>query len=119
MGEVANILPEDVVSELSVTIARKRKLSGRISPDDMLALVSELRRVSIVASPLQPPFPSFVRDAKDDYLIAYAFAEGVEYLVTYDDDLLSLVLPDGSPRIVSPPIFLAIRDRLKKGPLPG
>ena len=51
-----------------------------------------------------PPFPAVVRDPKDDYLIAHAVMGQADYLVTGDDDLLSLGRID-TIRILSPRQF--------------
>lgn len=114
--DVLNVLPMEVLDELRSTIAGKRKLHSRIPADALEAFVSDLRLVSTPAKYVPPPYPSVVRDANDDYLMAYALSENVDYLVTYDADLLSVTMPEGGPRIVTPPTLLDILDRLKQGP---
>lgn len=116
LGDFRQVLPNEVVDELITTIATKRKLNTRIPLSLVEGLVADLRQVSIPARYVPPPYPRIVRDAKDDYLLAYALSEDVDYLVTYDVDLLSLSLPEGSPRIVSPPMLLEILDRIREGP---
>jgi predicted nucleic acid-binding protein len=54
---------------------------------------------------LDPPEPAPIsRDPKDDYLIALGRAASAHVLVTGDDDLLDLELPE--LKIVSPREFL-------------
>ena len=60
----------------------------RVTSDDRLALLDLLRSESILA-PHAPP-PGVSRDPDDDYLLGCAGAGGADYLVTGDDDLLSV-----------------------------
>ena len=76
---------EEVAEVLSrPKIARKY----RISPADRQALLDLLRREAVFL-PVEPA-PGVCRDPDDDYLLGCAAAGGVEYLVTGDDDLMSL-----------------------------
>ncbi|CAN5552519.1 hypothetical protein BH09CHL1_BH09CHL1_22200 [soil metagenome] len=115
-GDVELIAPDELLEELERSVKVKPYLRERILIEDLERFVVLIRSLSQPVSPLQHPVPSFVRDAKDDYLLAYAYAERVHFLVTGDNDLLSLNLPEGAPRIVSPQAFLEILDRLKQGP---
>lgn len=69
--------------------------------------MSALRRGSIMLPHLLPPFPRVCRDAKDDYVVAYAESGLADYLVTDDEDLLVL---DGRFlfRILRPAEFLTV-----------
>jgi putative PIN family toxin of toxin-antitoxin system len=115
-GEVGLLAPDELLEELERSVKAKPYLQERILIEDLERFVVLVRSLSLPVSPLQHPVPSLVRDAKDDYLLAYAYAERVHFLVTGDNDLLSLNLPEGAPRIVSPQAFLEILDRLKQGP---
>ncbi|MGH2550914.1 MAG: putative toxin-antitoxin system toxin component, PIN family [Thermomicrobiales bacterium] len=115
-GEVELLAPDELLEELERSVKAKSYLRERILIEDLERLVVLVRSLSLPVSPLQHPLPSLVRDAKDDYLLAYAFAERAHFLVTGDNDLLSLNLPEGAPRIVSPQAFLEILDRLRQGP---
>ena len=76
---------EEVAEVLSrPKIARKY----RISPADRQALL-ELLRSQAILLPVEPA-PGVCRDPDDDHLLGCAAAGGVEYLVTGDDDLLSV-----------------------------
>jgi putative PIN family toxin of toxin-antitoxin system len=118
-SDVELVLLAEIETELLAAIERKAYLRSRIPIDQARMFLEALRSVAIAHHPLAGPFPQIVRDPKDDYLLAYAFAEEVDFLVTYDEDLLSLVLPEGKPYIVSPTVFLEIRERLRRGPEQG
>jgi putative PIN family toxin of toxin-antitoxin system len=60
----------------------------RVMPGDRVALVELLRSESVLAPHTAPPGVS--RDPDDDYLLGCAAAAGADYLVTGDDDLLSV-----------------------------
>jgi putative PIN family toxin of toxin-antitoxin system len=77
--------PEEVAEVLSrLKITRKY----RILPADRQALLELLRSEAILLPAAQAP--GICRDPDDDSLLGCAAAGGVEYLVTGDDDLLSL-----------------------------
>ena len=65
-------------------IAKKYLIRG----DERLALLDLLRSESVMV-PHAPP-PGVSRDPDDDYLLGCAAAGGADYLVTGDDDLLSV-----------------------------
>jgi uncharacterized protein len=60
----------------------------RFSADDRSALLDLLRMESVLVP--HAPAPGFSRDPDDDYLLGCAEAGGADYLVTGDDDLLSV-----------------------------
>ncbi|HRO24267.1 MAG TPA: putative toxin-antitoxin system toxin component, PIN family, partial [Promineifilum sp.] len=49
-----------------------------------------LRTVAEEIPRIEQTIPAIARDAKDDYLLAYAVVEQADYLVTGDKDLLVL-----------------------------
>ena len=87
------------------TVLRRQKFRAFLALDDGDRFVDALARdASVVADPSDPPQVS--RDPRDDYLVALARAAGAPVLVSGDDDLLELELPD--LRIVSPRTFLEL-----------
>ncbi len=93
-----------VLTELR-TVLRRQKFRAFLTLDDGDRFVDALARdASLVADPADPPPLS--RDRHDDYLVALARAAGAPVLVSGNDDLLELELPD--LRIVSPRSFLEL-----------
>jgi uncharacterized protein len=88
-ADITVILPSELIDEIIATRSRKRYLRSYISPDAMTKFLAALIMVSHVPT-LLTAFPSFTSDIKDDYLVAYALMENVEYLVTGDKQLASL-----------------------------
>lgn len=60
----------------------------RVAADDRSALLDLLRMESVLVP--HAPAPGVSRDPDDDYLLGCAEAGGADYLVTGDDDLLSV-----------------------------
>ena len=86
-------------------VLRRQKFRAYLTIEDSDRFVEALARdASVVADPAEPPPLS--RDRGDDYLIALARAAGAPVLVSGDDDLLELELPD--LRITSPRAFLEL-----------
>jgi len=87
------------------TVLRRKKFRAFLTVNDGDRFVEALARdASVVADPSDPLEVS--RDRRDDYLVALARAAGAPVLVSGDDDLLQLELPD--LRIVSPRAFLEL-----------
>jgi putative PIN family toxin of toxin-antitoxin system len=100
----------DLVVEVEDVLTRP-KITERYRPDPVLvrALLTGLRAGMVRPLPLDA-LPIRCRDPKDDHVLACALGGDADYLVTGDDDLLSL---DGHPalgrlRIITPRSFLAI-----------
>jgi putative PIN family toxin of toxin-antitoxin system len=109
------VLPVAVLNELMETIAMKPYLAARISDhmirsfqEDIVAIaeVTPLRAFEVI---------SLVRDPKDDYLIAHAIDNQVDYLVSGDKDLLVLGDALAPLKIRSPQDFLDEIDRFGAG----
>lgn len=109
------LIAEEVVGEFSAKVASKAYLRERISKEAADVLMEVVMVVAEVipgistgtgASPASG-FPRVTRDAKDDYLLAYALLGRADYLVTGDDDLLVLGEIEGV-KIVPPIEFRGI-----------
>lgn len=98
------ICSAQLVDELIDVLARP-KFVGKITDIDAAELVRLLRTAALFVEPEQIDATS--RDPKDDVFLACALAGGADYLVTGDDDLLSLVGFRGT-KIVTPREFLQV-----------
>lgn len=81
-----------VSSQLSidelVAVASRKKFSKYINSHQLSSLVGFILKESLVF-PLKD-IPKRCRDPKDDYLLELAVVSGANYLLTGDDDLLSI-----------------------------
>ncbi len=105
-------LAEAQRTELEEVLGRSR-LRERfgLAPDAVAELFHLLRAHALPAPALDTP-PIRVRDPKDDHILAAALGANVAYLVTGDDDLLSLADDPrlGALRIVTARAFLDALD---------
>lgn len=109
-GVFVAIVSDELVAEYQRVITRPflAKRSG-YTPEELHAYVDGIIRVGefisiVTAAPIQ------IRDVKDNHVLAAAFVGEADYLVTGDDDLLTL---DGEPvigalRILKPRAFLSL-----------
>ena len=104
------LIASDILGELQRKVAVKPHLVQRIAPDDVGELVSALLEVAETIPAIEEAIPEIGRDRKDDYLIAYALVGQADYLVSGDDDLLSLGEVEGL-KIVSPREFVALLEQ--------
>lgn len=74
------------------------------SDEDVQAFILSLREAAVIVRNL-PPLSGIVRDPNDDMIIACASAASADYIVTRDQDLLSLRAYD-SITMVTPEIFM-------------
>ena len=107
------VSPSLLIETVAVTVT-KPKLTSRISRVELGWLVQFLLSACELIPELDFTPPPISRDPKDDYLLAHAVLEGVDYLVTGDRDLLALAAI--SPvKIVSPSEFARILDDIPDG----
>jgi putative PIN family toxin of toxin-antitoxin system len=110
-GRFTLLVAQEIIDEFSRKISTKEYLARRIEQADAEELISLLRRIAEVIPTITPgimqAIPNITRDAKDDYLLAYALVGRADYLVTGDNDLLSLG-EVARLRIVRPSDFLKI-----------
>ena len=84
------IMPPELVSELQGSITKYPYLRSRITQEQVDALIQEVLKFAEQPASLQSELTQYVRDPKDDYLIAYGLIYTADYLVTGDADLLVL-----------------------------
>lgn len=90
LGRFTLLLPEALLAELVAKVSHEPRLSKRITAEQLHEFVLLLSSVSEEIPAITTNIPAVTRDPKDDYLLAYALVGQAEYLVTGDDDLLSL-----------------------------
>ena len=100
---------QPTIDELADKVSSKPYLSQRISRTRLDAFVNALARIAVVVA-IPDILPRVTRDRRDDYLLAPAVIERVDYVVSGDKDLLVLGEVAGV-RIVSPADFVALLDQ--------
>jgi len=93
-----------ILDELTRRVVTKPYLAQRIDMADVASLTQSLLEVAEIIPDIQEEVPAVSRDRKDDYLLAYALVGRADFLVTGDNDLLTLGEVEGC-RIVSPTNF--------------
>ncbi len=88
--EHVTIMPPEIIHELRTSITKYPYLHTRITQEQVDALIQEISGSVEHPDSLQTELTRYVRDPKDDYLIAYGLIYTADYLVTGDDDLLIL-----------------------------
>lgn len=107
LGDFTLLLPQEIVEEFAWKVATKPYLAARLTSEQATRLISELSDVAETIPGITEEIPRVVRDARDDYLLAYAFVGRADYLVTGDDNLLSLTEMEGL-KIVTPSEFARV-----------
>ena len=100
------LVPAELLSELADRLTHRPYLAARVASSERDAFLSLLAEIGTPSYPYARPFPAVTRDQKDDYLLAYALRDRVDYLVTGDHDLLALAEIYDPPRIVDPGAFV-------------
>src|SRR6476469_8363436 len=89
-GTCTLLLPSEVVQEMLTTIRQKPHIAARIPPGRVTAFTKDLQAIAELLPPITETIPPISRDVKDNYLVAYALIGQADYLVTGENDLLSL-----------------------------
>lgn len=85
------IMPPELVSELQSSSSKYPYLRTHITQEQVDGLIQEILQFAQLPASLQSELTQYVRDPKDDYLIAYGLIYTAVYLVvTGDADLLAL-----------------------------
>jgi uncharacterized protein len=85
-------MSDDLIEEIRDVLKREKmaKIYG-IPPDEAETFVTELRLSTRFVTPLKlADLPIHSRDPKDDPLLACALGGDCDYLISHDEDLLSL-----------------------------
>ena len=106
-------ISETTLTELSQSVLAKPYLRERIGVEEASRVSQLLRLVTTVVSEITSELPRVSRDYKDDYLLAHAVLERVDFLVSGDKDILSLDIPVPF-HIVSPADFVLLLDTLDR-----
>ena len=109
-GTYTLLLHDRITAEIIRKVQTKRYLAERITGEDVDALFGLLWQVAEPLPTITEEIPPVTRDLKDDYLLAYGLLGQADYLVTGDDDLLTLGEVDGL-KLVSPAEFVALLER--------
>lgn len=89
-GVVTLLLPEELLGELLDVLTTRPYFIKRIPHQVAMEFIATLRQSAELLPAVPEGIPSILRDPKDDYLLAQAVVGRADYLVTGDDDLLSL-----------------------------
>jgi putative PIN family toxin of toxin-antitoxin system len=107
-GRFICALAEDIYEETARVLLITTRLRRRYAytDGDVRDYIQSLRLAAELVSDL-PPLVGIVRDPNDDMIVACAVAAAADYVVTRDDDLLSLETYEGIT-MVTPEGFLAL-----------
>ena len=114
-GKFVLLMPALLLEELARALRRKRYLAERITEEEMHEFMDLLLVVSETIPLISEAIPAVTRDAKDDYLLAYALVGQADYLVTGDKDLLSLSQFENL-KLLSPAAFLRLLENSQRAP---
>lgn len=103
------VLPEEVIAEVIGVVLYRSYFRQRVTEQEARDATAELCRFADIP-PRISEIPRIVRDPKDDYLLAYAILERVDFLVIGDRDLLALDGEIEQLRIVTAAEFLKLLD---------
>lgn len=109
-GPATLLVPRELLEELFEVLTTRTYLTSRIPYDAAERFIATLRSGAELLPPVHDELPRLLRDPKDDYLLAYALVGRADYLVTGDDDLLSLGAM-GRLSILSPAAFTRLLER--------
>ena len=104
------LLPPELAREIVDTAMNKPYFRGKISRERMARVLGYLTTHAQTLPELEDQLRGFVRDQKDDYLIAYGLVHDVDFLVTGDQDLLILRQVHGL-KVLTPAGYLQTLNR--------
>lgn len=99
-GNFELILSDDIIEEFETVLRRKIKLSGQEISDARTILEEATEEIIQKVNPIKP----ICRDKSDNKILACALTTNADYLVTGDEDLLT-IKQYGKTRIISPKEF--------------
>lgn len=101
------LIPDELLQELHRTLTTKPYFQRRVTAEQAGAFIGVLRTLAEQLPALAETIPAVTRDPQDDYLLAHALVARADYLVSGDNDLLSLG-PIGGLTILRPVDFAAL-----------
>ena len=104
LGQFTLLLPEAILFELAQKVEQKPYLANRITAEELHTFATLITAIAEEIPKIEAEIPAVTRDPKDDYLLAYALVGQADYLVSGDDDLLSLIEIEGV-KIINPRSF--------------
>lgn len=106
-GEFILTLSQEIIDEARATLRTHKKMREkyRYSDEEVAYFFSSLQRIVSIVGEL--PAIQVVRDPNDDFIIATTVKAAADYLVAWDNDLLTLGNYANTP-IITPKAFLQI-----------
>lgn len=104
-GSFRPALPPEQIRELEGAVRSKPYLRARVSDLQFETFLQDLQLVSQTLEPIVGEVPRIFRDAKDDYLFAYATRNGLDIIVSGDRYLLDERDRWERPSILTPSEF--------------
>jgi putative PIN family toxin of toxin-antitoxin system len=105
--EIELFVPQELIREMTEKVSTSAYLQTHILPEDLDTLKTIWATVVTIPALIESEIPTYGRDPKDDYLVAYGLVHDIDYLVTGDPDLLILEQVSNL-RIVKPRTFLEL-----------
>ena len=101
------LLPPELIREIVTSAMSKPYIRNRVTDERIESVLAMVASSSELLPESDEDFVRYVRDHKDDYLVAYSLINHADYLVTGDQDLLVLGQVHDL-EIVSPATYLTI-----------
>lgn len=105
--DVQVVVPPDLVNEIIERARNKPHFQANISPEKLDQFITRLLTEGDPLDAMEEEYASYVRDRKDDYLVAYGLLYDVDYLVSGDKGFRGIDEIEGL-RIVRPVVFYRI-----------
>jgi putative PIN family toxin of toxin-antitoxin system len=114
-GQVTMVTAPELIAEISDVLARPR-MRAYVTADEGQSLLEAVSSLA-AALPSLGAVPPYTRDPKDDKFVACAILGQADWVITFDNDLLTLG-EIGRARIATPDEFLARVSSAPGGAIP-
>jgi putative PIN family toxin of toxin-antitoxin system len=104
------ITSDEILRELGAALEKKLKVPPQIANGTL-----EFMREHALIHRIESPYEKIARDSKDDHVLALAKEGAADYIVTGDEDLLTLGQYEGIP-IIQPREFWQIMKKEENRP---
>jgi putative PIN family toxin of toxin-antitoxin system len=110
-GAFTCCLSDEILAETERVLVDTPRLRGRFTytDEEVRAFIRNLRAAVRLVTDV-PPLAGVVRDPNDDMVVACAVAAAADYVVSRDEDLLSLGAYEGIA-MITPEAFMALLRR--------